>query len=346
MRVFFKSDRIRNMKITDKLLDQYFKNQCTQEQEDAVSVYLSQTDDFPDHLLPKNEWDNLVEADLSQEKTDQLFKEIKLKTFTKYPFRGWFRNVAAAAVVFMAIGLGYYALTTHHPKPKLVQNEKKQNETKQVIDWKSTANYANNSEMVVLPDGSEVKVYPGAEIRYAHPFVRAKREIYLQGKAYFEVVKDKKHPFTVYAGGVSTTALGTSFTITAGKNDHFVKVELHTGKVWVTNIPSDQQIPAFSQVLKPGDVLSIEKLIGPLNGADHQASVKSMTFVQNSLKEVFEKLGTHYRASISYRDTDIENKFFTGTLNLQKPLDTILAEITGLHKLKTTKSHKGYQIKK
>ncbi|WP_316793659.1 FecR family protein [Pedobacter frigoris] len=334
------------MNITDKLLDKYFKGQCTQDEQDAVFIYLNQTDDLPDHLLPKNEWDNLVDADLSREKTDQLFKVIRSKTFARFQFKLWFRNIAAAAVIFMAIGLGYYTFTTHSQKPKLALNEKKQDKDKKVIDWKSTVNYAKNSEMVVLPDGSEVKVYPGAEIRYEHPFVKTKREIYLSGKAYFQVAKDKKHPFVVYAGGVSTTALGTSFTITAMKTSHFVKVELHTGKVWVTNVESELQIPVFSNILKPGDVLKIEKLNPALDNSNKGIKIKSMTFAQNSLKEVFGKLGAHYHLSISFKDEDVKNKFFTGTLSLQKPLDTILAEITGLHKLKTTRSHNGYLIKK
>ncbi|WP_295712663.1 FecR family protein [Mucilaginibacter sp.] len=339
------------MNITDELLDKYFKSQCTPEEQNAVNIFLSQIDEFPDHLLTQNEWDSVVEEDLSQIKSDQLFGKIKSKTFAKFPFTHWVRNIAAAAVIVMAVGLGYFALTTNNSKPNFTLNEKKQNAPSPVIQWKSTVNYANNYEKIVLPDGSEVKVYPGAEIYYAQPFIKEKREVFLNGKSYFHVTKDKKHPFVVYANGVSTTALGTSFTITATKGSSLVKVALHTGKVWVRNISSDRETPVFSSILKPGDVLTVNKLNNTLNISDSkrhafEETALSINLVQVSLDKVFKKLEKHYGEKISFKDEDIKGKFFTGTLYLQTPLDTLLAEITELNKLTTIKSRKGYLIKK
>ncbi|ARS42615.1 hypothetical protein CA265_24310 [Sphingobacteriaceae bacterium GW460-11-11-14-LB5] len=339
------------MNITDQLLDRHFKGQCTPEEKFAVNAFLTQIDEFPDHLLMQNEWDSIGEAALSPEKSDQLFDKIKAKTFPKLRVKQWLINVAAAAVIFMAIGLWYFNQAPHQPKPKLVLNEKKQNQKEHVIDWKSTVNYANSFEKIELPDGSEVKVYPGAEVRYTQPFVKEKREVYLTGKAYFKVTKDKKHPFVVYANGVSTTALGTSFTITAAKNSTTVKVELHTGKVSVKNIGSDLQTPVFSSILKPGDILSIDKLNNLLtvsNGKSAKPVEKTVAInlSQAPLKEVFSKLENHYKVRISFIGEDVDDKFFTGTIYLQKPLDSILAEITELNKLKLTKSGKRYLIKK
>lgn len=337
------------MNITDKLLNRYFKNQCTPEEKKAVSAFLIQIDVFPEHLLLKEEWDSVNEEILSQEKSDQLFDGIKAKAFPKFRVKQWYINVAAAAVVFMAIGLWYFNQATHYPKPKLVTNEKKLKQNEPVIDWKSTVNYANNYEKVMLPDGSEVKVYPGAEIRYSKPFVKEKREIFLTGKGYFKVSKDKKHPFVVYAGGVSTTALGTSFTITAPKKSTTVKVELHTGKVWVKNIDTSIQTPVFNNILKPGDVLKIDKLsklltISNSNKTSLNEKATFLNLTQAPLKEVFSKLENHYGVSINFEGKEISDKFFTGTLDLKKPLDSILAEITELNKLKLTKSGKKYHI--
>ena len=64
------------------------------------------------------------------------------------------------------------------------------------------------------------------------PFQNNKREIYLEGEAYFKVAKDKTKPFTVFAGALATTALGTQFRITAKKNTPGnITVKLFTGKV-------------------------------------------------------------------------------------------------------------------
>jgi hypothetical protein len=53
----------------------------------------------------KNEWDSIDEAVLSPERSDQLFNVIKSKIIERFQLRQWFRNIAAAAVIFIPIVL-------------------------------------------------------------------------------------------------------------------------------------------------------------------------------------------------------------------------------------------------
>ncbi len=75
---------------------------------------------------------------------------------------------------------------------------------------------------------------PSATLKFKPGFDNEKRELFLEGEALFEVEKDKTRPFIVYTGGLSTTALGTSFKITTGAAA--VRVQLLTGKVVVKAI--------------------------------------------------------------------------------------------------------------
>ncbi len=48
-------------------------------------------------------------------------------------------------------------------------------------------------------------------LRYPTSFIGEKREVFLEGEAFFEVAKDAKHPFIVHTNRHSVEVLGTSF---------------------------------------------------------------------------------------------------------------------------------------
>ncbi|GAB3658966.1 FecR family protein [Echinicola sediminis] len=85
---------------------------------------------------------------------------------------------------------------------------------------------------ISLSDGSIVKLNSGSKIRYVKDFTAGKREVFLEGEAFFDVAKDANRPFTVHTGKTSTTALGTSFNIRSYEGEAR-EVSLLTGKVVV-----------------------------------------------------------------------------------------------------------------
>lgn len=338
------------MNITDNLLDKYFKGQCTPEEQNAINSFLCEVDQLPDHLVTKEEWDGVADASLSDEKTDQLFAKIKESAFPKLRRIQWIRNVAAAAVIITIISVGYFMFMKTRINPKIVQNEKNQKEEANLTPWKSTYNYGNENVVVVLPDSSEVKVNPGAEISYTADFIKERREVYLKGSAYFKVSANQQHPFIVYAGGVSTTVLGTSFTITAMEGSRTVTIKLHTGKILVKNIISDTKTPSFNKILSPGEALVLNKTTGTVKVVTNQAAAPltdslSINFMQTPLPDVFYKLERHYKIKISYDEAALKTMYFTGTIDLQIPLEQILKDVTEVNKLTPVKTNEGFLIK-
>lgn len=83
---------------------------------------------------------------------------------------------------------------------------------------------------LTLHDGSKVILNSGSTLKYVKNFEPDKRILYLTGEAFFEVMKDSVRPFSVITGNVITTALGTSFNISAYNNED-QKISLLTGEV-------------------------------------------------------------------------------------------------------------------
>jgi transmembrane sensor len=340
------------MNISDELLDRYFKGICTSEEKLLVVNYLKETDDLSQHFLSKDDWDDADDAQISNEKSDEIFAAIKNQTLTKSLRMKWFGITSAAAVVFVLLSVVFLLLNKPEIAPDLAKNNVLKKKITEAINWKSIVNYTSHNQSLVLPDGSTVKIFPGGELRYAVPFVKANREIYLKGKSFFQVTKDKKHPFIVYAKGISTTALGTSFTITATEQDKLIKVELHTGKVWVKNISADQSVLTFDKILLPGSELVYNSIKHQVKVSDKAMLVKELpklnelNFTQASLKEVFDQLQEYYKIKIIYNADDLDEISFTGTIDLNRKAEKILQEITELNKLNQTKTTEGYLITK
>jgi ferric-dicitrate binding protein FerR (iron transport regulator) len=64
-----------------------------------------------------------------------------------------------------------------------------------------------------LYDGTKIWLSPSSALQYQDQLVNSLREVTLDGEAFFEVAKDKKHPFIIHSGRMQTEVVGTSFNI-------------------------------------------------------------------------------------------------------------------------------------
>ncbi len=103
----------------------------------------------------------------------------------------------------------------------------------QPVSLRETVNQSRKVMPVKLDDGSLVLLKTGSRISYPSVFAGSLREIYLNGEAFFDVTKNPDKPFIIYANGLVTKVLGTSFTIKAYPDDPHVIVDVKTGRVAV-----------------------------------------------------------------------------------------------------------------
>ncbi|HMF71942.1 MAG TPA: FecR domain-containing protein [Flavitalea sp.] len=84
-----------------------------------------------------------------------------------------------------------------------------------------------------LSDGSVVTLNTASTIQIASDFGVKKRDVLLQGEAFFQVSKDKSRPFIIKTGKIRTRVVGTSFNVNAYADENSVSVAVATGKVQV-----------------------------------------------------------------------------------------------------------------
>ena len=139
----------------------------------------------------------------------------------------WWRRgrVLAAAGVLLAAGLAYGTLRDRVPEAQ-----------PSATDRNTYVTGAGERSDLRLPDGTRVRLAPGSQVRVAAEFGIARRDVYLDGEAYFEVVHDDARPFTVYAGNTSVRDIGTAFSVRSYAADSAVQVVVREGEVAVAGV--------------------------------------------------------------------------------------------------------------
>lgn len=121
-----------------------------------------------------------------------------------------------AAVLFIAIG-GWIAYSLYSP-----ENYTELNATYQV-------------RTEALPDGSALTLNKNTKISYAANFKNNRKLKLEQGDVFFDVAKDKMHPFVIDIEKISVEVVGTSFNIKHIKKDTEINVETGIVKVRLAN---------------------------------------------------------------------------------------------------------------
>lgn len=88
-----------------------------------------------------------------------------------------------------------------------------------------------SKERIVLPDGSVVWIDKGSVLSYSDRFNKQTRGVKIEGKAFFDVAKDKNRPFIVDLGEDKIKVYGTSFNVRNLIKESDVEIVLLTGSV-------------------------------------------------------------------------------------------------------------------
>jgi ferric-dicitrate binding protein FerR (iron transport regulator) len=83
-----------------------------------------------------------------------------------------------------------------------------------------------------LADGTRVHLNVDSQLTLSvEEFETGRREVHLEGEAYFEVADDANRPFVVHSEGATAEVLGTAFDVKAYASDREVQVAVTEGKV-------------------------------------------------------------------------------------------------------------------
>ena len=186
-------------------------------------------------------------------------------------------------------------------------------------------NQTKQAQRLRLTDGSTVTLQPGSRVRYPARFRADKREVYLTGMAFFEVVKNPKQPFFVYANELTTKVLGTSFWIRALPGDAQVQVVVRTGRVSVfsrvagTNpAPAQRSKRANGLILTPNQqvVFNREATTFSKSLIAEPLALRPYTFTFRNapVSEVLRAIGQTYGITIIYDEALLAHCPLTASL--------------------------------
>jgi len=132
-----------------------------------------------------------------------------------------FLRIAAAAVVFLVVGIAVEYLWTEKHRTDLADQ------------YSTIIVPEGQKSMVVLPDSSNVWLNSGTSLKYKTSFNSKIREVELEGEAFFEVRKDKSKMFKVTAGSVNVEVYGTAFNVKNYREEKKLEVTVENGNVGI-----------------------------------------------------------------------------------------------------------------
>lgn len=170
-----------------------------------------------------------------------------------------------------------------------------------------------------LSDGTIVHLNSGSSIKYPIKFVgNGKRQVFLQGEAYFKVAKDTEHPFIVNANEVAVEVLGTEFNVSSYEEDTEINTVLVEGSVRLTSLSkSDEEV-----MLSPGYKGAFDKnnrtiTKGTVDLNLHTSWIKGeLIFRKSPFNNMIKKIERRYNVTIINYNEGLNEKMFNARFDV------------------------------
>jgi len=306
------------------LLKKYIDHNCSPEELSVVLKYiqLPEGKQALEDLLSK-EWNAFVPEEALPGDSDLWFDRIEKKVVPEatVPFRLDNTWLKYAAILILTIGVGAWFMLQapdSHPTEQLA-----------MVDH---YNPKGRRTQITLRDGSIVHLGADSRLRYPNHLKGNKRELFLDGEAFFEVKHDAKRPFVVHTGDVQTQVLGTSFKIKAFKNEN-ISVAVATGKVSVGYKKQQSKLKSIA-VLTPGEQVSWNAVTNrSVTTSSSLESIKgwkdgNLSFTDDRLDDISSDLERWYNTRILLKDPIIKTYSLSITVNGNAPITSALDAIT------------------
>ena len=240
-------------------LYKFFDGKASREEKEAVRIWLESSPENEQELFKEREF---FDAMILSGSTKVAGMEKKSRPF--------YRTVLLEAIKIAAVFAITVASGTYFYKSEICKIGEAMN---------TITVPAGQRANLTLADGTNVWLNARSEMRYPAVFTGNKREITLDGEAYFEVAADPDRLFVVEGGGVVVKVHGTVFNMKAREKQDHVDVSLLSGLVVVEN-------HGVSRSLNPGETAVCKKSVPSIEKKTTDVSI-SCLWAKESLR--FEK---------------------------------------------------------
>lgn len=192
-----------------------------------------------------------------------------------------------------------------------------------------------------LSDGTMVHINSGSTLKYPVKFIAGEnRQVYLDGEAFFDVAKDKKHPFIVNADNLNVRVLGTHFNVSNYPEDTFTDVVLVEGSVGMYS--SNEEFNADkSTILKPGYKGSFNKENASIFTRQVITEIYTswidggLTFRNMTFKNIITKLERRYNVTIINKNEKLANEKFNASFK-EESIENVMSYFNDVHGINYT----------
>lgn len=209
----------------------------------------------PDNPLSREDIESALESTWmkikKKERDEKKTERAVIKLWKNY----WLRS-AAAVLLFGLTATWVYTNYFISENGMINYSELIQENEEGLVEQ---TNNSSKPQILTLSDGSSVLLQPNSKLSYPKVFAKKERKVYLSGEGFFEISKNPKRPFYVYANEIVTKVVGTSFRIKAYANEPNIEVLVRTGKVKVNSNSKIKNSADKEVALLPNQALRFER---------------------------------------------------------------------------------------
>lgn len=264
---------------------------------------------------------------------ESTWKKIELKQEknrksgpTLFQIKKHYQRIASVAAILILGLAGVWFFTSNFNsssnsnRPTVVDNK---------VEIIKHANFSSKNQIVTLSDGSSVLLKPNSTLSYPKHFRGKNRKVHLEGEGFFEISKNPKKPFFVYANEIVTKVVGTSFRIKAYSNNQEVSVLVRTGKVEVQSNKLNENSTTKGVVLLPNqgvrfmrNKLTFDKITDlskEKRVLDNKENIEQFRFdfTDVAVSEIFKTMEQAYSIRVDFPLEKLKNCHLTTDLNDQ-----------------------------
>lgn len=313
-----------NKQELEKLVDKYLKRECLPDDELLLEKYL---DSFQGEGTNWN-INELGDKQIIEDKIySDLIKKIKNKernVIQRVLYLPHLVRIAASIILFITLTTSVLIMSGVFDKKPMV------------IAWNEKATKMGEKFIVTFIDGTSITLNADSKLKYPIRFGEERREVYLEGEAYFEVAHDSTKRFIVHSGEIATSVLGTKFNISAFQNEKDITVSLLEGSVQVS--ANDLNPNKGDIILSPAQqlVYDKDKETSKVRTFDEQTTAgwkdNVLVFDNEPLEKVLIKLQRTFGVQFELTDKSYNSKKIKGNFKNASfwTITEVIKKATGL----------------
>ena len=214
----------KNFREIEDLFSGYFSGELSEDERKLVDQWRNESSENDKIFkVASSAWGSLlILNEMEQYNSFGALKDVssRLPKSRTLKWVRYFQRIAAVIVIPLMIYAAYTEINNRILDEKLLK----------VTLWQSVTTKDGIVSRFTLPDSTKVWLNSGSVLQFPYSFSKEKREVRLNGEAYFEVTRNEKLPFVIKANKLEVIVLGTILNV-INNNGRTSEVVLVSGKV-------------------------------------------------------------------------------------------------------------------